>query len=641
MHKEIYDINLGNTDHSIRRNADSDFISFWDKQAKLLSWFKNWENTLDWNPPFAKWFVGGKINASFNALDVHQNSKSRKTAIFWEGEDGSSREISYSELFTDVKKFANVLKSLGVKKGDRVTIYLPMVPELPISMLACARIGATHTVVFSGFSAISLKDRVEDSQSKVIITADGGYRKGKIINLKEIVDEKAAAVNSVEHIIILERTKMKITLNQKDKFWSNLMSDASDDCNAEELDSMHPLYILYTSGTTGKPKGVLHGTGGYLTHINSTYKWAFDIKDNDIYFCTADIGWVTGHSYVVYGPLLHGATQVMYEGAPDYPNASRMWEIIQKYNVTIFYTTPTALRMFMKFGDDLPNSFNLTTLRLLGTVGEPINPEVWKWYFNTIGKKKCPIIDTWWQTETGGMMISSLPGLESIPLKPGSATKPIPGVEITVVDENGNDVDENTKGSLIIRKPWPGMLLGLWNDNEKYNDVYWSKFSGMYYPGDYAIKDSDGYLWLLGRSDDVLKVAGHRIGTAELESSLVSYHNVAESAVCGIPDEIKGESIIAFVVLKENVTESRDELLIKLKEIIRNDVGAIATPQQFYFVTKLPKTRSGKIMRRLLKSIASGENIGDVSTLEDGTAVSEVQSAFEELKKSIGENKSN
>ena len=641
MHKEIYDINLGNIDHSVRGNADSDFISFWDKQAKSLSWFKDWKNTLDWNPPFAKWFVGGKINASFNALDIHQNSKSRKTAIFWEGEDGTSREISYSALFTDVKKFANVLKSLGVKKGDRVTIYLPMVPELPISMLACARIGATHTVVFSGFSAISLKDRVEDSQSKVIITADGGYRKGKIINLKEIVDEKAAAVNSVEHIIILERTKMKITLNQKDKFWSNLMSDASDDCDAEELDSMHPLYILYTSGTTGKPKGVLHGTGGYLTHIHSTYKWAFDIKDNDIYFCTADIGWVTGHSYVVYGPLLHGATQVMYEGAPDYPNASRMWEIIQKYNVTIFYTTPTALRMFMKFGDDLPNSFNLTTLRLLGTVGEPINPEVWKWYFNTIGKKKCPIIDTWWQTETGGMMISSLPGLESIPLKPGSATKPIPGVEITVVDENGNDVDENTKGSLIIRKPWPGMLLGLWNDDEKYNDVYWSKFSGMYYPGDYAIKDSDGYLWLLGRSDDVLKVAGHRIGTAELESSLVSHHNVAESAVCGIPDEIKGESIIAFVVLKENVTESRDELLIKLKEIIRNDVGAIATPQQFYFVTKLPKTRSGKIMRRLLKSIASGENIGDVSTLEDGTAVSEVQSAFEELKKSIGENKSN
>ena len=641
MNSESYNVNLGNKDYSIRKNADSDFISFWNKQAKSLSWFKNWDNTLDWNPPFAKWFVGGKINASFNALDLHQNDKSQKMAIFWEGEDGSSREISYSELFSEVKKLSNILKSLGVKKGDRVTIYLPMVPELPISMLACARIGATHTVVFSGFSAVSLKDRVDDSQSKVIITADGGYRKGKIINLKEIVDEKAAALDVVQHIIVLERTNHKIKLNQKDKLWSDLMSDASDDCNAEELDSTHPLYILYTSGTTGKPKGVLHGTGGYLTHIYSTYKWAFDIKDSDIYFCTADIGWVTGHSYVVYGPLLHGATQVMYEGAPDYPNASRMWEIIQKYNVTIFYTTPTALRMFMKFGDDLPNSFNLTTLRLLGTVGEPINPEVWKWYFNTIGKKKCPIIDTWWQTETGGMMISPLPGLESIPLKPGSATKPIPGVEISVVDENGNDVDENTKGSLIIRKPWPGMLLGLWNDDEKYNDVYWSKFSGMYYPGDYAIKDSDGYLWLLGRSDDVLKVAGHRIGTAELESSLVSHHNVAESAVCGIPDEIKGESIIAFVVLKENVTEPRNELLIKLKEIIRNDVGAIATPQQFYFVTKLPKTRSGKIMRRLLKSIASGENIGDVSTLEDGTAVSEVQSTFEELQKSVDENKSN
>jgi len=641
MNSESYNVNLGNKDYSIRKNADSDFISFWNKQAKSLSWFKNWDNTLDWNPPFAKWFVGGKINASFNALDLHQNDKSQKMAIFWEGEDGSSREISYSELFSEVKKLSNILKSLGVKKGDRVTIYLPMVPELPISMLACARIGATHTVVFSGFSAVSLKDRVDDSQSKVIITADGGYRKGKIINLKEIVDEKAAALDVVQHIIVLERTNHKIKLNQKDKLWSDLMSDASDDCNAEELDSTHPLYILYTSGTTGKPKGVLHGTGGYLTHIYSTYKWAFDIKDSDIYFCTADIGWVTGHSYVVYGPLLHGATQVMYEGAPDYPNASRMWEIIQKYNVTIFYTTPTALRMFMKFGDDIPNSFDLTTLRLLGTVGEPINPEVWKWYFNIIGKKKCPIIDTWWQTETGGIMISSLPGLESIPLKPGSATKPIPGVEISVVDENGNDVDENTKGSLIIRKPWPGMLVGLWNDDEKYNDVYWSKFSGMYYPGDYAIKDSDGYLWLLGRSDDVLKVAGHRIGTAELESSLVSHHNVAESAVCGIPDEIKGESIIAFVVLKENVTEPRNELLIKLKEIIRNDVGAIATPQQFYFVTKLPKTRSGKIMRRLLKSIASGENIGDVSTLEDGTAVSEVQSTFEELQKSVDENKSN
>ena len=628
MKTDSYEINLGNFDNEIRNKAESNAITFWAEQARKISWFKEWEQTLDWKPPFAKWFVGGKINASFNTLDIHQNEKSSKTAIFWEGEDGSSRIISYSELFTEVKKFSNVLKSLGVKSGDRVTIYLPMVPELIISMLACARIGAIHIVVFSGFSAISLKGRVEDSQSKIIITADGGYRKGKIINLKEIVDENAAIVDSVEHVIVLERIKNKIIINKKDKFWTDLMTNTSDVCSPEELDSNHPLYILYTSGTTGKPKGVLHGIGGYLTHIYSTYKWAFDIKDDDIYFCTADIGWVTGHSYVAYGPLLHGATQVMYEGAPDYPKPSRMWEIIQKYNVSIFYTTPTALRMFMKFGDHIPNSFDLSTLRLLGTVGEPINPEVWKWYFDVIGKKKCPIIDTWWQTETGGMMITSLPGLESIVLKPGSATKPIPGVDIAVVDENGNETSPNTKGSLVIRNPWPGMLLGLWKDDKKYTDVYWSKFDGMYYPGDYAIKDSDGYFWLLGRSDDILKIAGHRIGTAELESSLVSHNDVIEAAVCGIPDEIKGESIIAFVILKENCTSSQEKLLIELRDVVRNEIGAIATPQQFYFVTKLPKTRSGKIMRRLLKSIVCGEKIGDTSTLEDKTSVNEVQSAF-------------
>ena len=628
MKTDSYEINLGNFDNDIRNKAESNTITFWAEQARKISWFKEWEQTLDWKPPFAKWFVGGKINASFNTLDIHQNEKSSKTAIFWEGEDGSSRIISYSELFTEVKKFSNVLKSLGVKSGDRVTIYLPMVPELIISMLACARIGAIHIVVFSGFSAISLKGRVEDSQSKIIITADGGYRKGKIINLKEIVDENAAIVDSVEHVIVLERIKNKIIINKKDKFWTDLMTNASDVCSPEELDSNHPLYILYTSGTTGKPKGVLHGIGGYLTHIYSTYKWAFDIKDDDIYFCTADIGWVTGHSYVAYGPLLHGATQVMYEGAPDYPKPSRMWEIIQKYNVSIFYTTPTALRMFMKFGDHIPNSFDLSTLRLLGTEGEPINPEVWKWYFNVIGKKKCPIIDTWWQTETGGMMITSLPGLESIVLKPGSATKPIPGVDIAVVDENGNETSPNTKGSLVIRNPWPGMLLGLWKDDKKYTDVYWSKFDGMYYPGDYAIKDSDGYFWLLGRADDILKIAGHRIGTAELESSLVSHNDVIEAAVCGIPDEIKGESIIAFVILKENCTSSQEKLLIELRDVVRNEIGAIATPRQFYFVTKLPKTRSGKIMRRLLKSIVCGEKIGDTSTLEDKTSVNEVQSAF-------------
>ena len=635
---EIYHIGLGNNDNSLRKKADSDFISFWDEQAKNLSWFSTWEKTLDWRPPFAKWFIGGTINASYNALDIHQLSKSDKSAILWEGENGESRNVTYGEMFTQVQKFANVLKSLGVKTGDRVTIYLPMVPELPIAMLACARIGATHTVIFSGFSATSIKDRVSDSNSKVIITADGGYRRGKIIPLKDVVDDAISELDFVEHVVVLERTKNKISMSSKDKLWTKLMSDVSDSCPAEELPSDHPLYILYTSGTTGKPKGVLHGTGGYLTHLYSTFKWAFDIKDSDVFFCTADIGWVTGHSYVVYAPFLHGATQVMYEGAPDFPDASRMWNILQKYKVTIFYTTPTALRMFIKFGDDIPNSFDLSSLRLLGTVGEPINPEVWKWYFKIIGKEKCPIIDTWWQTETGGMLISSLPGLETVPLKPGSGTLPIPGVNITVVDENGDDVPANTKGYLVIKNPWPGMLLTLWGDDKKYKTVYWSKYDNCYYPGDYALKDDDDYIWLLGRADDVLKVAGHRIGTAELESCMVSHSSVAESAACGIPDEVKGEVIIAFVVLKQGISNDTGILEKELSDKIRNDIGAIATPKQIYFVSKLPKTRSGKIMRRLLKAIGNSEQIGDVSTLEDGAAVTEVQQVFDELQKSIKEN---
>lgn len=634
---EIFEIGLGNNHPEIREKADSDFISFWDEQAKKLSWFSPWTRTLDWNPPFAKWFVGGKINASYNALDVHQESKSQKPAILWEGENGESRVLTYEYLFVQVQKFANALKSLGVKSGDRVTIYLPMVPELPIAMLACARIGATHTVVFSGFSATSIKDRIDDSKSKVVITADGGFRRGKIVRLKEVIDEAIQGFDFVEHVVVLERTKNEITLTPKDHLWHKLMDDASASCDAEQLSSDHPLYILYTSGTTGKPKGVLHGTGGYLTHLHSTYKWAFDIKDSDVFFCTADIGWVTGHSYVVYAPLLHGATEVMYEGAPDFPDASRMWDILEKYKVTIFYTTPTALRMFMKFGDDIPNSFDLSTLRLLGTVGEPINPEVWKWYYKTIGKEKCPIIDTWWQTETGGMLISSLPGIETIPLKPGSGTRAIPGVNIAVVDENGADVAPNTKGYLVVKTPWPGMLLTLWGDDEKYKTVYWSKYKNCYYPGDYALKDEDGYLWLLGRADDVLKVAGHRIGTAELESCIVSHSSVAESAACGIPDEVKGEVIIAFVVLKQGISKS-DELEKEIMIKIRNDIGAIAAPKQIYFVSKLPKTRSGKIMRRLLKAIANDEKIGDVSTLEDGAAVTEVKTAFDEIKKSINQN---
>ena len=640
MSEDFYEISLGNVNTETRRKAKLDQTSFWNEQAKKLSWFKLWTKTLEWNSPFAKWFVGGKLNASYNTLDVHQAERAKKPAILWEGEDGTSKTITYADLYRDVCKFANVLKSLGVKKGDRVIIYLPMIPELPIAMLACARIGAIHTVVFSGFSAASLRDRIDDSKSKVIVTADVGYRRGNSVNLKEIIDDAIIELNFVEFVVLLKRSEVNLALGTRDKLWHELMKDSHEDCKPEELDSTHPLFILYTSGTTGKPKGILHGTGGYLTHLNSTFKWAFDIKDSDVFFCTADIGWVTGHSYVVYGPLLHGATQIMYEGVPDYPSISRIWDIIQRYGVTIFYTTPTALRMFMKFDDSIPNSFQLSSLRLLGTVGEPINPEVWRWYFKTIGKSKCPVVDTWWQTETGGMILSPLPGLETIPLKPGSATRPIPGTDVAVVDEQGNELPPNTKGYLIIRKPWPGMLLTLWGDDKKYKNVYWSKFENNYYPGDYAMKDSDGYFWLLGRADDILKVAGHRIGTAELESSLVSHIDVAEAAVCGIPDEIKGEVIVAFVVTKQNIKKSVDALRVELRETVRNGIGPIATPQQIYFVAKLPKTRSGKIMRRVLKAIASNENIGDVSTLEDGTAVKDVQHAFTELERTVKEYKS-
>ena len=638
MSTDPYEIGLGNNDIQIRINAESDFISFWNLEAKKLFWFKTWSKTLDWNPPFAKWFVGGKINASYNALDIHQNTRAEKLAILWEGEDGQTRQFTYKELYHDVCKFANVLKSLGVQNRDRVTIYLPMVPEILIAILACARIGAIHTVVFSGFSSTSLRDRIDDSKSKIIITADVGFRRGNTINLKEIVDEAVDNLDFVKYIVVLKRKDDLPSLGIKDKLWHELMKDAPEECKAEELDSTHPLYILYTSGTTGKPKGVLHGTGGYLTHLFSTFKWAFDIKDSDIFFCTADIGWVTGHSYVAYGPLLHGTTQIMYEGAPDYPSSSRIWDIIQKYNATIFYTTPTALRMLMSHGDSIPNSFDLSSLRLLGTVGEPINPKVWIWYFTIIGKSKCPIIDTWWQTETGGMMLSPLPGLETVPLKPGSATRPIPGVDIDVVDENGNNIPPGTKGYLVIKRPWPGMLLTLWGDDKKYKDVYWSKYENIYYPGDYALKDSDGYFWLLGRADDMLKVAGHRIGTAELESSLVSHNDVAEAAVCGIPDNLKGESIIAFVVLKQGVKNDTNELKSELIQTVRKGVGPIATPDQIYFVSKLPKTRSGKIMRRLLKAIISNNKIGDLSTLEDGTSVTEIQASFNELRKSVSKN---
>ena len=635
---ENFNIGLGNNNAELRKKADSDYIKFWDDQAKNLTWFSKWKDTLKWNPPFAKWFDGGSINASYNALDIHQKTKSQKPAIIWIGESGESKTLTYEDLWNEVQKFANVLKSLDVSKGDRVTIYLPMVPELPISMLACARIGATHTVVFSGFSSSSLRERIDDSKSKIVITSDGGYRRGKIINLKSVVDEAIENFDFVKNVIVLERTKEPIKLTSKDKLWNDLLSDVSSNCEAEKLDSLHPLFILYTSGTTGKPKGVLHGTGGYLTHLYSTFGWAFDIKEEDVFFCTADIGWVTGHSYVVYAPLLHGATEIIYEGAPDFPDASRMWEIIQNNKVTIFYTTPTALRMFMKFGDNIPNSFDLSSLRLLGSVGEPINPEVWKWYYRIIGKEKCPIIDTWWQTETGGMLISALPGIETIPLKPGSGTRPIPGLKIAVVDEQGKEVSSNVKGYLIIKNPWPGMLLTLWGDDEKYKNTYWSKFPNCYYSGDYAKIDEDGYFWLLGRADDILKVAGHRIGTAELESCIVSHDDIAESAVCGIPDDVKGEVIVAFAVITENSKKGSSILEKEIYEKIRKDIGPIATPQKIYFVSKLPKTRSGKIMRRLLKALANNQTIGDISTLEDGAAVTEVQNVIQELQKSINKN---
>jgi len=609
---------------------------FWAEQAKNLVWFKEWDKVLDWKPPFARWFVGGQLNASVNCLDRHiKTDIKNKAAIIWEGESGETSTHTYFQLYQHVNKFAGVLKSLGVNKGDRVTIYMPMVPELPIAMLACTRIGAVHSVVFSGFSVQALVDRANDAQSKIIITADGGVRKGKTVELKKVVDNSLPAVSSVERVIVLKRAGTEIRMGPKDLWWDELMKNAKTYCPPEPMESTNPLYILYTSGTTGKPKGVVHGTGGYLTHLYSTAKWVFDFNKQDIFFCTADIGWVTGHSYIVYAPLMHGATEVMYEGAPDYPKPDRYWAIVERHGATILYTTPTALRMYMKYGDAIPNSFDLSSLRLLGTVGEPINPEVWMWYFKTIGKERCPIVDTWWQTETGGIMLSMCTGIETIPMKPGSATLPVPGIDVAIVDENGKPVPTGTKGYLVLRGPWPGMLLTLWGDDEKYKQVYWNKFTGMYYPGDYAMIDQDGYVWLLGRADDVLKVAGHRLGTMELESAFVSHKAIAEAAVTSRPDVTKGESIIAFLVPKEGFTQS-DGLRKDVVAHIRNTLGPIATPDEVYLVSKLPKTRSGKIMRRLLKSIASGDKLGDITTVEDGAAIDEVKQAYEDLKKVVG-----
>ena len=619
----------------IRKQALENSEEFWEEQAKYLKWFKEWDKVLDWNPPFAKWFVGGKLNASVNCLDRHIDSDTKnKVAIIWEGENGETNSFTYYQLYRSVNKLASALKNLGVKKGDRITIYLPMIPQLAIAMLASSRIGAIHTVVFSGFSAQALADRANDSKSKIIITADGGYRRGKLIQLKRLVDDAISSIPSVEHVIVVKRASNDIQMGPKDSWWHDLIENSPSYCEPEVLDSTHPLYILYTSGTTGKPKGVLHSTGGYLTYLYATAKWVFDFRKEDIFFCTADIGWVTGHSYIVYAPLMHGVTEIMYEGTPDYPKPDRYWAIVEKQGATILYTTPTALRMYMKFGNTIPNSFDLSSLRLLGTVGEPINPEVWMWYFKTIGKENCPIVDTWWQTETGATMISTCTGIESVPMKPGSGTFPLPGIDASIVDENGRPVDSDRKGYLVIKKPWPGMLMTLWEDDERYRNTYWKKFENVYYAGDYALCDADGYLWLLGRSDDVLKVAGHRLGTMELESAFVSYKAIAEAAVTSRPDQKKGESIIAFLVLRTEFLPS-DQLHDDLIDHIRNAVGPIATPEEIYFVNKLPKTRSGKIMRRLLKSIASGTAIGDATTLEDEASIEEIRQAYNDLHKVV------
>lgn len=619
----------------IRKQALENSEEFWEEQAKYLKWFKEWDKVLDWNPPFAKWFVGGKLNASVNCLDRHVDSDAKnKVAIIWEGENGETNSFTYYQLYRSVNKLASALKNLGVKKGDRIAIYLPMIPQLAIAMLASSRIGAIHTVVFSGFSAQALADRANDSKSKIIITADGGYRRGKLVQLKKLVDDAISSIPSVEHVIVVKRASNDIQMGPKDSWWHDLIENSPSYCEPEVLDSTHPLYILYTSGTTGKPKGVLHSTGGYLTYVYATAKWVFDFRKEDIFFCTADIGWVTGHSYIVYAPLMHGVTEIMYEGTPDYPKPDRYWAIVEKQGATILYTTPTALRMYMKFGDTIPNSFDLSSLRLLGTVGEPINPEVWMWYFKTIGKENCPIVDTWWQTETGATMISTCTGIESVPMKPGSGTFPLPGIDAAIVDENGRPVDSDRKGYLVIKKPWPGMLMTLWEDDEKYRNTYWKKFENVYYAGDYALSDADGYLWLLGRADDVLKVAGHRLGTMELESAFVSYKAIAEAAVTSRPDQKKGESIIAFLVLRTGFLPS-DQLHVELIDHIRNAVGPIATPEEIYFVNKLPKTRSGKIMRRLLKSIASGAAIGDATTLEDEASIEEIRQAYNDLHKVV------
>jgi len=612
---------------------------FWAEKAKAIDWFKTWDKVLDDSKrPFYKWFSGGVLNISYNALDRHlKTSKKNMLAYIWEGDNGEVRTFTYYQLYREVNKFAKILKDLGLKKGDRVSVYLPMIPELPITLLACARLGAVHTVIFSGFSAEALADRVNDSGARILVTADGAYRRGKTVTLKDTADRALQNTPSVEKVIVVKRTGQTVPMKEGRDIWYNEAMDKVEP-NAyvapEPMEATEPLFTLYTSGTTGKPKGIQHGTGGYLVWGYWTLKWGFNPNDEDIWWCTADIGWITGHTYQVYAPLALGITSLIFEGTPDYPAQDRWWSMIEKHGVTILYTTPTAIRMFMKFGEQLVIKHDLSTLRLLGTVGEAINPEAWRWYYRVIGKEKLPIIDTWWQTETGGFMISPLAGLELVPLKPGSATNPLPGIYADVYDDKGQPTSLGVKGFLVIRTPWPGMLETIWKDPERYQQTYFGRWQNIYYTGDYAVKDQDGYFWLLGRADEVLKVAGHRIGTIELESALVSHPAVSEAAVMGKEDALKGEVPVAFVTLRSGFTPS-DELRADLVKHIRNTIGPIATPDAIIIVSRLPKTRSGKIMRRLLKAVLAGQALGDVSTLEDEASVDEIKATYDEMKRQL------
>jgi len=620
------------SDPGIYERAARDPEKFWSELARELEWIQPWKTVLQWKSPYARWFDGGKINASANCLDRHVRTARRsKAAIIWEGEPGDRRTLTYWDLYRQVGAFANVLKSLGVKRGDRVAMYLPLIPELAIAMLACARIGAIHSVVFGGFSAESLRDRINDSQCVLLVTADGGYRRGNIVPLKRTADEALRETPSIKNVVVVQRQAGAPDASQmmagRDRWYHELMQKADPRCEPEAMDAEDMLYILYTSGTTGKPKGIVHTTGGYLVGTYATTKWVFDLKEDDVYWCTADIGWVTGHSYVVYGPLANGATVVMYEGAPDWPQKDRFWEIIERHGVTIFYTAPTAIRAFMRWGTEWPNRRDLSSLRLLGSVGEPINPEAWIWYHNTIGRENCPIVDTWWQTETGMIMITPLPGMTAT--KPGSATLPFPGISAEIRDGQGRRVDKGG-GLLTLTSPWPSMLRGIYGDPDRFVQQYWSRWSdGTYFTGDGARLDEDGFYWLLGRVDDVLNVAGHRLGTMEVESALVDHPMVAEAAVVGKPHEIKGQAVAAFVTIKEGV-QATPALADQLKEHVVHKIGAIARPDQILFAADLPKTRSGKIMRRLLRDIAEGKALGDTTTLADPAVVARLKTEYEE-----------